>query len=43
MALKQAEGSKKRKSDHKNIKMDENNQHGNAMTKPLPYGCIKEI
>ena len=21
--------------------MDENNQYGNAMTKPLPYGCIK--
>ena len=23
------------------IKMDENNQYGKAMTKPLPYGCIK--
>ena len=22
--------------------MDENNQYGQAMTKPLPYGCIKE-
>ena len=22
--------------------MDENNQHGMAMTKPLPYGCIKK-
>ena len=22
--------------------MDENNQCGNAMTKPLPYGCIKK-
>ena len=21
--------------------MDENNQYGNTMTKPLPYGCIK--
>ena len=21
--------------------MDENNQYGYAMTKPLPYGCIK--
>ena len=21
--------------------MDENNQYGNAMTNPLPYGCIK--
>ena len=24
------------------IKMDENNQYGQAMTKPLPYGCIKK-
>ena len=24
------------------IKMDENNQYGMAMTKPLPYGCIKK-
>ena len=23
------------------IKMDENNQYGMAMTRPLPYGCIK--
>ena len=23
------------------IKTDENNQYGQAMTKPLPYGCIK--
>ena len=23
------------------IKMDENNQYGFPMTKPLPYGCIK--
>ena len=22
--------------------MDENNQYGFAMTKPLPYGCIKK-
>ena len=22
--------------------MDENNQYGNAMTKPLPIGCIKK-
>ena len=26
----------------KTLKMDENNQGGNAMTKPLPYGCIKK-
>ena len=24
------------------LKMDENNQYGHAMTKPLPYGCIKK-
>ena len=24
------------------LKIDENNQRGNAMTKPLPYGCIKK-
>ena len=24
------------------IKMDENNQYGLAMTKPLPYSCIKK-
>ena len=24
------------------IKMDENSQYGFAMTKPLPYGCIKK-
>ena len=24
------------------IKMDENNQYGQAMTKPLPYGCIEK-
>ena len=24
------------------LKMDKNNQYGQAMTKPLLYGCIKE-
>ena len=24
------------------LNMDENNQYGQAMTKPLPYGCIKK-
>ena len=24
------------------LKMDENNQYGQAMRKPLPYGCIKK-
>ena len=24
------------------LKMDENNQYGQAMTKPLPYSCIKK-
>ena len=23
--------------------MDENNQYGNAMAKPLQYGCIKKM
>ena len=35
-----ADGQVKRLSS-KVIKMDENNQYGMAMTKPLPYGCIK--
>ena len=26
----------------KNLKIDENNQYGFAMTKPMPTGCIKE-
>ena len=26
----------------KTIKRDENNQYGQAMTKPLPYGCIRK-
>ena len=26
----------------KTLKMDENNQYGVAMTKPLRYGCIKK-
>ena len=24
------------------LKLDENNQYGNGMTKPLPAGCIKD-
>ena len=32
---------KKKKVSTKILKMDENNQHGNAMTRPLPYSCIK--
>ena len=24
------------------LEMDENNQYNQAMTKPLPYGCIKK-
>ena len=26
----------------KTLKLDENNQYGNRMTKPLPTGCIKD-
>ena len=38
--FKTAEGEVKRFSS-KIIKMDENNQYGFAMIKPLSYGCIK--
>ena len=38
--FKTADGQLKRFSS-KIIKMDENNQYEMAMTKPLPYGCIK--
>ena len=37
--FKTVEGQLKRFSS-KTIKMDENNQYGMAMTRPLPYGCI---
>ena len=36
------EGYKNKKILKKILKMDENNQYRNAMTKPLPYGCIKK-
>ena len=37
------DGKKQTKRISSNIfKMDENNQYGQAMTKPLPYGCIKK-
>ena len=39
--FKTRDGQLKRFSS-KIIKMDENNQYGFAMTKPLPYGCIKK-
>ena len=35
------QGNEVRQFSSKIIKMDENNQCGFAMTKPLPYGCIK--
>ena len=41
MVLFKTEGQVKRFSS-KIIKMDENTQYGFAMTKPLPYGCIKK-
>ena len=31
----------KKRISTKILKMDENNQYGQVMTKPLPYGCIK--
>ena len=39
--FKTRDGQLKRFSS-KIIKMDKNNQYGFAMTKPLPYGCIKK-
>ena len=41
MLFKTEVGQVKRFSS-KIIKMDENNQYGFAMTKSLPYGCIKK-
>ena len=36
------EGKKQtKKNSTKILKIDENNQYGQAMTKPLPYGCMK--
>ena len=32
----------KKRNVSKILKMDKNNQYGNAMTKPLPCGCIKK-
>ena len=37
------DGKKQTKTiSSKILEMDENNQYGMAMTKPLPYGCIKK-
>ena len=39
------DGEKKKKAmriSSKIFKMDENNQYGQTMKKPLPYGCIKK-
>ena len=38
------DGKKKqtKRISSKILKMDENSQYGMAMTKPLPYGCIKK-
>ena len=32
-----------KKAQKKNLKLDENNQYGNGMTKPLPTGCIGKL
>ena len=34
--------NQKKRISRKILKLDENNQYGNAMTKPLPYDCIKK-
>ena len=31
-----------KRSSIKILKIDENNQYGQAMTKPFPYGCMKK-
>ena len=36
------ENSDKKRVISKILKLDENNQYGHAMTKPLPTGCIKD-
>ena len=40
--LKLDNEKKKQRVITKILKLDENNQYGNAMTKPLPTGCIKD-
>ena len=35
-------GYESKRISTKILEMDEKNQYGNAMTKPLPYGCIKK-
>ena len=32
----------KKRVINKILKLDENNQYGHGMTKPLPTGCIKD-
>ena len=39
--MKTSKGTKNKIISDNILKMDENNQYGNAMTKPLLYGCIK--
>lgn len=34
--------SQNKRISTKILKLDENNQYGNTMTKPLPFGCIKK-
>ena len=40
-ALFKTEDGQLKRFSSKIIKMDENNQYSMAMTRPLPYGCIK--
>ena len=39
--LFKTENGQLKRFSSKIIKMDENNQYGMAITRPLPYGCIK--
>ena len=38
-----AGGYENKRISTKILKTDKNNQYRNAMTKPLPYGCIKKM
>ena len=41
LTQKLIEKKQTKKISTKILKMDKNNEYGQAMAKPLPYGCIK--
>ena len=40
--IKTSKGTENKRISTETLKMDENKQYGNLITKPLPCGCIKE-